>query len=118
MAKRLREGSFVIHKSCYDRFKESKRNRALSTKIRNSTEEGQSRGTRSQCPKLISFGDEKCMHCGKPEFVDERHKENNLSLYVAARKKAKREYVDKATRSYDRWLVKVTSVSNGLSIVV
>ena len=24
MAKRLREGSFVIHKSCYDGFKESK----------------------------------------------------------------------------------------------
>ena len=46
---------------------------------------------------LISFGDEKCMHCGKPEFVDEMHKENNLPLHVAAREEAKREYVDKFT---------------------
>ena len=101
MAKRLREGSFVIHKSCYDGFKESKRNRALSTKKRKSTEEAQSRGTRSQCLKLISFGDEKCMHCGKPEFVNKKHKENNLPLHVAARKKAKRKYIDKFTKI--RW---------------
>ena len=59
----------------------------------------QSRGTRNQCLKLISLGDEKCMHCGKPEFIDEKHKENNLPLHVAARKKSGREYVDKFTRS-------------------
>ena len=99
MAKRLREGSIVIHKSCYDGFKESIRNRALSTKKRKSTEEAQSRGTRSQCLKLISFGDEKCMHCGKPEFVNEKHKDNDHPLHVAARKKAKRKYVDKFMRS-------------------
>ena len=86
MAKRLREGSFVIHKSCYDGFKESKRNRALSTKKRKSTEEAQSRGTRSQCLKLISLGDEKCMHCGKPEFDDKKHKEI-ICLFMLLREK-------------------------------
>ena len=29
------------------------------------------------------------MHCGKPEFVDEKHKENDHPLHVAARKKSK-----------------------------
>ena len=72
-------------------------NRALSIKKRKSTEEGQSRESRIQCPKLIPFADEKCMHCRKPELVDEKHKENNLPLHVAERKKPKREYVDKFT---------------------
>ena len=35
------------------------------------------------------------MNCRKQEFVDEKYKENDLPLHAAARKKAKREYVDK-----------------------
>ena len=38
LAKRLREGSFVIQKSRPDRFNDSKRTRALYTKKRKSTE--------------------------------------------------------------------------------
>ena len=45
LAKRLREGGFLVHESCYDRFNESKRTRALSIKKRKATEEGPSRGT-------------------------------------------------------------------------
>ena len=93
------ESTFVIHKSCYDRFKESKRNRALSTKKRKSTEGGKSKETRSQCPKLISFGDEKCMHSGKPEFVDEKHKENNATSCCCEKKSQYiSEYIDKFTK--------------------
>ena len=78
---------------------ESRRNCTVSTKKRKSTEEAKSGGTRSHCPKLISFGDEKSMHCGKPKFVDEKHKENNLPLHVAARKKPKRNILRNSRRS-------------------
>ena len=108
MARRLGAGTFNIHKSCYDKFNESKRKRANSAKKRKSTEdEAAGVVTRGQCPTTISFGDELCMHCGSPAFVDPKHKENNVPLHAAARKKIKRGYVDEFTDNLRKMATKL-----------
>ena len=78
LARRLETGSFKIHKSCYDKFNESKRNRAKSAKKRKSTDDEPTIVTRSQCPTPVSFGEELCMHCGAPEFVDPKKQEKQF----------------------------------------
>ena len=96
LARRLETGSFKIHKSCYDKFNESKRNCAKSAQ---STDDEPTIVTRSQCPTPVSFGEELCMHCGAPEFVDPKNKKNNVPLHAAARKKIKAGYVDELTNN-------------------
>ena len=91
-------GGFKVHKTCYDKFNESKRTRANSAKKRKIEEGGDSsRKTRSQCPPSVPFREEHYMYCGQPAKVDTKHPGNDNPLHVAAGKHIASDYVERFT---------------------
>ena len=100
MIERLKSRGFKLHKQCYDRFNDSKLNRARSTRKRKKSSEGESgRVTRGQCPPSVLSKEQLCMYCGKPPRVDPKHYGNNVPLHAAAGKLIASEYVDTFTES-------------------
>ena len=96
----LKSGGFKLHKRCYDRFNDSKLNRAKSAGKRKKSNEGESsRVTRAQCTPSVVFGEQLCMYCGKSALVDPKHCENSVPLHAAGGKHISSEYVDTFTES-------------------
>ena len=81
----LRNGSYKYHKTCYDSFNETKFQRAMRSKKRKLSIEGEpSRSTRTKCSSSVAFAEELCMFCGGPEIIDHRRQHNSNPLHAAA----------------------------------
>jgi hypothetical protein len=67
---------FIIHKACYDMFKDQKYERAKKRKsmMTTSTSEIESSSkritTRSQASETVPFGQQLCMYCNEPDKFD------------------------------------------------
>lgn len=79
----LKSGNFKLHKKCYDKFNNSKLDRAKSSrKRRRPSESDDSRLTRGQCSSTVHFGEELCMYFGTGAHKDEKHSKNYVDNYT------------------------------------
>ncbi len=87
----LVNGSFVIHKACYDKFNDQKFERAKKRQFSKalSSEESQTKKIRtrqsSEHEGHISFGQYVCMFCNEKDKFDRKHANRtaNLKLHAA-----------------------------------
>ena len=93
-----------VHKVCYDKFNNSKYERALERKKRVSSESTQVKGPprtrrKSDHSTKIQLGDELCMICDKPDEYDEKNPSTTKGkkLHAAAGKQVASTYVDQFT---------------------
>ena len=93
------------HKSCYDKYNNSKYDRAVHSRSkRSSADSTQELGPprtrqKSGTDKHVCFGEEKCMFCDEADTFDEKHGRHvSNKLHAAAGKQSSGTYVDDFTR--------------------